>query len=453
MGDAFEIIYPTWAVAHGQFACMYPPHPASIPAYASPVFPLINGAVGFVTRIGHSAPFPTRSALGHNCGNGIDSMIRWSEKSGAVFPTLWSACVSWVVLMAGLISVLRASGRGRTGWEPTALVVVACLPPVWMCVEMYAHPQDLVAMGFSLAAIACALRSRWIGVGVLIALAALAQPFAVLVAIPLFVVAPVAGKLRFAIAAVASVAIIDLPLLAVTSGASAHTVFLGSGNAVNIGSTVLWKIHLPSTVLVQTSRVAPLLFCLALAWVVQRRLGPAVLQPSALLPLIAVSLIFRLVFEDNLFSYYFMALAVILVVVDVVQGHIRETVVAWLIMVSLVYSEPTLFVWRHSWDEDARHWIPFVVMVVALVLIIRHVLNHNIGWKVFMWAAVVVTSLIVWPLSNDPLNHQLSQWIWQIILVVSGVALAARPLWSVIRTPADGESPPEPDPVVIGSTA
>jgi hypothetical protein len=453
VGDAFEIIYPTWAVAHGQFSCMYPPHPATIPAYASPVFPLINGAVGFVTRIGHTAPFPSRSALGHNCGNAIVAMVRWSQKTGAVFPTLWSACISWLVLMGGSIALLRASGRGRSGWEPAALVLVASLPPVWMCIEMFAHPQDIVAMGFSLAATACAIRTRWLWVGIFIALAVLAQPFGVLVAIPLFVVAPAAGKLRFAIGALASVAVIDLPILAVTNGAAAHTIFLGSGNAVGAGSTVLWQIHLPSTLLVQTSRVAPLVCCLALAWFLQRRLGAAVLQAPALISLVAVSLSLRLVFEDNLFSYYFMALAVILVLVDVVDGHIRETVVAWLIMVSLVYSEPTIFVWRHSWDQDARHWIPFVVMVVGLAMIIRHVLRHTVGWNVFMWTASVVTSLIVWPLSNDPLNHQPSQWVWQIVLVVSGVALAARPLWSIVRTQPQRDPLKAPDPVAIGSSA
>ena len=78
-------------------------------------------------------------------------------------PRSESGYVIWLFLMVGLILLLRASGRGRTGWEPTALIIVACLPPVWMCIEMYAHPQDVVALGFALAAMACALRDRWIG--------------------------------------------------------------------------------------------------------------------------------------------------------------------------------------------------------------------------------------------------------------------------------------------------
>ena len=453
VGDAFEIIYPTWAVAHGQLVCMYPPHPASVPAFAAPVFPLINGAVGFITQIGHGAPFPSGPALGHNCNHAIDAMVRWSEKTGAVFPTLWSACVSWLVLMGGLLSVLRASGRGRTGWEPAALVLVACLPPMWMSIEMYAHPQDIVAMGFSLAALGFALRSRWFGAGVFTAFAVLAQPFGVLVAIPLFVVAPAAQKVRYVVGAVVGVIVIDLPILLLTSGSAAHTVFLGSGNAVGLGTTVLWEIHLPSGVLVQISRIAPLVACFLVAWFAQRRLGSGVLQPRALVSLVAVCLSLRLVFEDNLYSYYFLALAVILIVVDVVHGHIRQTVVAWLIMVSLVYSEPVIFVWRHSWDQDARHWLPVVVMAVALLLIIRDVLRHAVGWNVFMWAATVVTTLVVWPQSNDPFNRHPSEWVWQVVLVSIGVVLAVGPLWAIIRERAATQPVQTSEPVEASSIA
>jgi hypothetical protein len=139
-------------------------------------------------------------------------MVHLSEKTGAVFPTLWSACVSWIVLMGGLIAFLRAGGRGRTGWE------------------------------------------------------------------------------------------------------------------------------LPAS-----SSSPTLICCVAPGWLVQRRLGHVALETPTLISLVAVSLSLRLVFEDNLFSYYFVALAVVLVV-DVVHGHIRQTAVTWLAMLSLVYCEPTIFV-------------------------------------------------------------------------------------------------------------
>jgi hypothetical protein len=319
-----------------------------------------------------------------------------------------------------------------------------------MSIEMYTHPQDIVAMGFSLAAVGLALRARWISAGAVTAVAVLSQPFALLVAIPLFVVAPLAAKIRYTVAALVAVAIVDVPILALTSGAASHTVFLGSGNAVGFGTTVLWEIHLPNTLLVQISRIAPLVACFLVAWFVQRRLGSNVLKPHALVSLVAVCLSLRLVFEDNLFSYYFLALAVILIVVDVVHGHIRQTVIAWLLMVALVYSEPVIFVWRHSWDQNARHWIPVVVMAVALLLIIRDVLRRAVGWNAFMWIATVITTLVVWPQSNDPFNRHPPSWVWQVVLVSIGVALAARPLWSIVQDNKAQQVPaPAAEPIAV----
>ncbi len=434
VGDAFEIVYPTWAVAHGQLTCMYPPHPPYFQSFAAPLYPLIDGAVGFVTRIGHGAPFPTGSALGHNCARALDAMNHWSEKGGALSPTLWSGYVSWLILMAGLIWLLRAAGRGRDGWEPTALVVVACLPPVWLCIEMYAHPQDLVAMGFALGAMACALRSQWVGAGILIALAILTQQYALLVAIPLFVVAPTARKLRYVVAAAATAVLIAVPLLAVTSGAAARSIFAGSGSAGGFGGTVVWEMHVRvGAPLLLVSRLPPLLLSLALAWYVVRHLGPSALHPTVLLSLVAVSLSFRLVFEDNLFAYYFMALTVVLVVLDVVHGRIRESLVAWVAMITAVNSESITIQWRRSWGMDAGHWIPIIVVIVGLLLIVLDVLRHAVGWNVVMWAATVIAALMVWQQSGDPLSYQLAPWIWQIVLVAVGIALAASPLLALFR--------------------
>ena len=436
VGDAWEIIYPTWAASHGQLVCMYPPHPPGVTTFAAPVYPLIAGGIGFVTRIGSSAPFPSGPALGHDCSKAVVAMIHWSQRGGAVWPTLWAGCVVWLFLMVGLILLLRASGRGRSGWEPTALVIVACLPPVWFCVEMFAHPQDLIALGFALAAMACALRSRWIGAGILIALAMLTQQYTLLVAIPLFFVAPVRRRLPYLLAAAGTAAVIAVPLiLLATSGTAARSIFAGSG--ASGGDRGHRDVGVPREAvgapLLLASRLPPLLLSAALSWFVVRRLGRSALQPAVLISLVAVSLSLRLVFEDNIFSYYYMALAVTLVALDVVRGRIRETLVAWVAMVTLVYTENFVIVWRQSWDQGARHWLPVIVMVAGLVMIIRNVLRHRVGWNVVMWAAAVVTALVMWPVSNDPLYHQPVTWLWQVVLVGIGVALAAGPLRTLMR--------------------
>lgn len=450
VGDAFLIIYPTWAVAHGQFVCMYPPHPLSIATFTPPVYPLIAGGIGYVTRIGHGASFPSGTALGHNCAKAVVAMVHWSMRGGAVWPTLRTGYVVWLFLMVGVILLLRASGRGRSGWEPTALVIVAALPPVWLCIEEYAHPQDVVAMGFALAVMACALRAKWVAAGVLIALAVLTQQYALLVAIPLLVVAPAARRIPFALSALATAALIAVPLILLTSGSATRPIFAGSGTSGGLGGTVAWELHVRNGApLLLVSRIPPLVLAFVLSWYVVRRLGQSALQPAVLVSLVAVSLSFRLVFEDNIFSYYFMALAVMLVLLDVVRGRIRETLVAWLAMVTLVYTEPYIIIWRQSWDETARHWIPVIVMAAGLILIVRAVLRHAVGWNVVMWAAAVVTALFFWPVSSDPLPHQPVTWLWQVILVGIGVALAAGPLSALLRQySAVPESHDEPIPSV-----
>jgi len=202
----------------------------------------------------------------------------------------------------------------------------------------------------------------------------------------------------------------------------------------------MWEFHVRSgAVLVLASRLPPLVLSLALSWYVLRRLGRSALQPAVLIALVAVSLSFRVVFEDNIFSYYYMALAVTLVMLDVMRGRIRETFVAWLLMVVIVYTEPTILVWRQSWDQDARRWIPVIVMVLALALILRDVLRHSLGRVTATWAAAFVTALVMWPVSSDPFSFQPVTWFWQVVLVGIGVALAAGPLWTLMR---DGKPQP-----------
>ena len=135
-------------------------------------------------------PFPSQHALGVNCANGYDKMYRWAHSSYAIFPTIGLGYASWFVLLAGVITLLRVSGRGRSGWEIFGVVAVAFTPVVWMPLLDDYHPQDLVALGLILAAIACIGHGRWFLAGLLLGLAVTSQQFTLLVLAPLFVVAP-----------------------------------------------------------------------------------------------------------------------------------------------------------------------------------------------------------------------------------------------------------------------
>ena len=220
-----------------------------------------------------------------------------------------------------------------------------------------------------------------------------------LVALPLLVVAPDRAKVRFVGAAavtgllVVGPSLLSRRVLPHDSSSLARATRWGRGHDV-------WELQLNGAPLVVLSRIVPLALSLVLAWFVTKRLGRSALQPAVLIALVAVSLSLRLVFEENMFGYYYMALAVTLVLLDVVQGRIRASLIAWLAMVTVAYSEGGLgFImwWRQWWGVDASHWFPAVVMILALLLIVRRVLQHQIGWDLLMWAALVVGALILWP--------------------------------------------------------
>ncbi|HVB92245.1 MAG TPA: hypothetical protein VND70_09125, partial [Acidimicrobiales bacterium] len=163
-GDAVESVYLTWAIAHGHLACTYLSeatlHHAASPA-AAPLWPLISGAFAALARIGHHVAFPSQSALGPHCSTAIRAMTRWANRSGAFWSTTRLGYLSWLALLAGVVVLLRASGRGRCWWEPATLVLLAVIPCVMAPLSEDFHPQDLVVMGLTFMGLACAQRRRW----------------------------------------------------------------------------------------------------------------------------------------------------------------------------------------------------------------------------------------------------------------------------------------------------
>jgi hypothetical protein len=310
-------------------------------------------------------------------------MVQWSERAGVMSPTVELGYLSWFVLLAGLVALLRASGRGRCGWEPATLVLAACVPPVFMSVQRFFHPEDLLAMGLILGALACVRQGWWVWAGILIGLAVTSQQFALLVAAPLLVVAPKHRRLRFAGAAVVAAAVVLLPLIAATSGRVVRAV-TGPGYQATTEKTVLSALHLHGSLLFIPSRLLPLVLAMALAWWAIGRMGPRVLDPVPLASLMALTLGFRLVFEVNLYGYYFMAVAVLLLVADVSGGRFRMELVAWLALVTLAF--------------DPLPW------------------------------------------GSDPLSHAIPLWLWQIVLVSGALVLASGPLRATLHDQPRAES-------------
>jgi hypothetical protein len=441
--DSYETVFSTWAIQHGQLACAFPLGDK----VTAPVYPLLSGGIAAMERIGHGVPFPSRGAMGPDCHRAFLAINTWSLRANAQNATIRIGYLSWFVLMAGVVAALRSIGRGRCGWEPATLVIVAVLPPVWLCVEGTFHPEDLVAMGLALVAVALARRSSWAWAGVVVALAVLSQQFALLVAAPLFVLAPRGRRLAYAAAAAGTTVAAVLALSAVTSGDAAHAVLFGTGTTGGVGGTLLWELDLHGALLLLCSRIAPVVLSLLLAWWVVRRLGPASLEPVALLSVVGLSLSLRLVFEQQLFGYYFMALSVALVLLDVAGARLRATLVGWLATVSMVYlvGSTALDPLRRPVPGVINDVLPLSVMALGVLLIVREI-RRGAHWRMLAcWSAMIVGALVVW--KQTDIVGQPPTWLWQLVLVSLGIAQAATPLLGELRrhrAPASTGTQPQP---------
>jgi hypothetical protein len=338
--------------------------------------------------------------------------------------------LGWLALMGGSVSLLRAAGKGRRGWEVACLILLACLPPLWLCIEGGFHPEDLLAMGLAIAALSLALRDRWLIAGIMIAFAILSQQFALLVAVPLLFVAPAGRRVVYAASTGAVLAIATTVLYALSSSSAVHAVFLGTGNTGGIGGAVVSELGLHGTTELLISRILPLVLAALIAVLAVRRLGSVCLQPVVLLSLIAVSLALRLVFEQQLFGYYFMALSVALLLLDVSRGHIRASVLAWFALASLValigLGSTALDLLRAVPPGTAMVILPVSVIVLALFLILRTLLRGFDVIAIGIWVSYLIAALLVW--NTTDVFGQPPIWFWQLALVPSGIALAASPL-------------------------
>ncbi len=436
-GDAAESVYSTWSIAHGSLACAYPPgrwNPNEIAApfaLLAPLYPLFSGALAAILRIGHAFAFPTAAQLGPHCSKALKSIYGWSLRSGAILPTIRLSYFVWPVLLVGAVSLVRASGRGRTRWESLSCLLLSIAAPVFACFVIYFHPQDVLAMGLLLIAVALSLRNRWLWAGAFIGIAFSAQQFALLAAAALFFAAPARNRVRYLLAAALAALVIDLPVVLATSGRALKVVLTGSSRAgSNIrssGGSVLWEFDLHGPTLFILSRVLPILATLVLAWWCRRRLGDRVLVPATLIALVGVSMILRLIFEVNLFGYYFMATSVLLILVDVAKGRIRGETMAWLGLVTLAYSPVHWGFYSNvtSHSEYLYYALEIVILACGVSSMAYDASKHRVRVYKVAWLIIVLISSESKIFGRTIPLIYFPDWVWQVLLVPSALALFA----------------------------
>ena len=442
-GDAALSVFTTWAIAHGHVACAYPslglhnlPTLARPNAFIPPLYPLLSAGVLLLVHSTYNVAFPTSVQLGNHCLTSSAAIFLWANKSHAILPTIRIGYLTWIALMTGTITVMRAAGRGRNGWEPATLLFLAVAAPVSECLTEYFHPQDLLAMGLALGSLACALRGRWTWAGILVGLAFTSNQFALLFAGPMFVIAPRIWKIKFAGAAFAVVYLISIPIIVLTSGEAFSASLLGTGFTPAIGGgTVLSETHLKGEVLFAVARVLPIALAMALAWWAKRHLADDVLHSIPLLSIVATALALRLAFEFSLYGYFFMGVATMLVIIDFLRGRIRGLMITWLALVTVVFDP---FPWGfasngQSWGLAAREWLPNVFLIITVAIILVDLLKHRFRWYVVAAGTFVGVTLVKWPWNHEALRHLLPTWIIQIVLVPTALWLAISPLIEVIQ--------------------
>jgi hypothetical protein len=227
---------------------------------------------------------------------------------------------------------------------------------------------------------------------------------------------------------------VAVPLMALSGSGAVHSLLLGTGNYGGVGGAVLWDLGIRGAPLLVLSRIVPIVLSAMLAAWVVHRLGRGALTPVIVLSVVALSLCFRLVCEQQMFEYYFMPLSVVLVLLDVIRGRIRSSLVAWLVIVPTVYLEdinlPTVF----------ENLVPLAALILATLFILTRVLQRRPPGQLVPWVGVVVAALISWNQTDFiGIPHT---WFWQVAMVVPGVILAARPLLAEMRRQAAAASAP-----------
>jgi hypothetical protein len=363
----------TWLIAHAKFGCAYPPAASVVYQTTAPLYPLISGGLAAIARIGHGLAFPSSAQLGTSCSKAAAALYQWSFHTRALAPTLRLGYVSWLALLAGIVALIRAIGKGGTRLEVLVLALVACLPSVYMPLLQYFHPEDFLATGFAVAGVALVLRDRWLVAGLVLGLAVLSQQFTLLILVPLLVVAPRTKLPRILGGTACSVALIGVPLLAITSGRAITAILVGTGD---VGATNIsfYGIPLHNSFALAMLRLIPIALCALVAWWVLNRLGASTLEPVALLSLLSLSLALRLFFEVALYGYYLMSVAVLLLLLEVAVGRLKVLYVVWTAVATWMTVGGGLVDHRTFAGVDVQVW-QLLIVGTALYLALRPLLD------------------------------------------------------------------------------
>lgn len=390
--DAGESLVPAAAIAHGQFACAYPRGLGGV-SLAAPLFPALSAAAQSALRLGQAVPYPLGAIWGSRCTVAFTAMTSWVANPGVLHALELTGYLGVIALAAGVIALLGAERRLATRWSLLLAALLVVTMPVALVLTEFFHPEDALCLGACFGAIAALRRERYLWVGVLVGIALLAQQFALLAVVPLALAMPPRRLTGAALAGLGTMAVLLVPLGFATQW-RIWDYYRGAGDTSRLGPVWLSELDLHGTTsLTVVSRVLPLVVGLVVAAALRWRLGADAYRDTALVYVVALAFAWRLIFEINLYGYYFLAVSVTLVVADVLARRVRPLLVLWLAIFAW-YFFPTPSVYPPYVSSFPVWTNDFVLAATATLLAVTPLVRlwRRAPQSVAGTAAVVVAS-------------------------------------------------------------
>ncbi len=359
--DAHAVTYPTTAITHGDLRLAQQqtlvPDPPGYPLLTAPLVVAFRPWIGAPRWCdGKAIPAVLRGTLSQFYLPILDPCNAPRSARLTPLPPWYRSqallvIAAWLVLLAGVVMLVRAMGRGRTVGEGILVAGLVALPATTDAVAQSFHPQDLMCVGFACGGIAQLLRRRWDWAGITLGLAFLCKQFAVLPMLAVVVAAPgLRSRARIVASFAGVVALGVLPFFFADRVDTVHalTGFYVAGVGIIKTPTVLGSMAVAEQTKLEMARDLPIVLGVGFALWAWWRAREQLAQPVPLIGLALACLAARLVFEVSMWNYYFLAVGVFLLLLD----FVRE-------------SPP----WRSlAWIVAARYGLPWIASVASSTL-------------------------------------------------------------------------------------
>ena len=343
--DASAITESTTAISHGHLgqavqATTIIPNPPGYPLLTAPLVVVLRPVVGAARWCSDKPLPPTLRGTGQAYFESIIGPCSgpWATSESRARPHWFHSqavlgILAWIVLAAGAVALLRAGGAGRTWAEPLLVLLLALVPAASDAITQSFHPQDMASVGFACFGLASVMRGRIAGAGALFAVAFLCKQFALLPMIAAVVALPSwRGRARLLLPFAGVLAATLLPFEVANPSQFPHTLSgvyeIGAG--IVHSPTLVGLLTIGEQLKLDLARDLPVGAALVLAVAARWRWRTHMGSPVALIGLALACLSLRLVFEVALLDYYFLAVAVFFLLLDLASRRLPVLSIGWI---------------------------------------------------------------------------------------------------------------------------